>query len=161
MCARILMSIWHYDSLWLDSFKSLVTVVAHCIAGAVYLASSFYNEKPLALSSCVFVLRSMFEHFSGDSGGPLYRWYGRGKEMRAFIIGTVSRGTGCANFNQPGIFSRVKKHLKWIQNTIQDGNCKWEWSIKTLKTMLFPCSCDMYGMFLKRKNIKHLWSTDY
>ncbi len=67
----------------------------------------------------------------GDSGGPLFRWYrvgsgGRGgnsEDLRAFVIGTVSRGTGCANFNQPGIFSRVTKHLDWIRRVTRDGNC--------------------------------------
>ena len=53
----------------------------------------------------------------GDSGGPLYLWdkdKGKGrKEKRATIIGVVSRGTGCANFNKPGIFTKIQHHLKW------------------------------------------------
>ncbi len=67
----------------------------------------------------------------GDSGGPLYRWYRVGKkgdneddDIRAFVIGTVSRGTGCANFNQPGIFSRITKHLDWIKEVTQEGDCQ-------------------------------------
>ena len=63
--------------------------------------------------------------FEGDSGGPLYRWdvdNGR-KEKRAILIGIVSRGTGCANFNKPGIFTRIQHHLNWIQKIISKGNC--------------------------------------
>ena len=63
--------------------------------------------------------------FLGDSGGPLYRW-DIDKESgtkRAVLIGVVSRGEGCANFNRPGIYTRIKYHLKWIQHTIKEGNC--------------------------------------
>ena len=64
----------------------------------------------------------------GDSGGPLYLWdkdKGR-KEKRATIIGVVSRGTGCANFNKPGIFTKIQHHLKWIKKVIATGDCKKE-----------------------------------
>jgi hypothetical protein len=59
----------------------------------------------------------------GDSGGPFYQWYGSGKDKRAYIIGVVSRGTGCANFNSPGIFTRVTRHLAWIKKTSRSGDC--------------------------------------
>merc|ERR1712080_674460 len=62
----------------------------------------------------------------GDSGGPLYLWTkdkGR-SEKRATIIGVVSRGTGCANFNKPGIFTKVQHHIEWIHKIIKSGNCK-------------------------------------
>ena len=58
-------------------------------------------------------------NITGDSGGPLYRWYGH----RAYLIGVVSRGTGCAHFNHPGIFTRIIKHIDWILRKIKTGNC--------------------------------------
>lgn len=59
----------------------------------------------------------------GDSGGPLYQWFKFGKEKRAYIIGVVSRGTGCANYNSPGIFTRITSHLNWIKKNSRSGNC--------------------------------------
>ena len=59
-------------------------------------------------------------HFLGDSGGPLYTW----KDSTAYLIGVVSRGTGCAFFNHPGIFTRVSKYMRWIQRSIKSGNCQ-------------------------------------
>ena len=44
----------------------------------------------------------------GDSGGALYRWYGnRNNKNRAFAIGIVSRGHGCAGKNVANIYTRL------------------------------------------------------
>ena len=60
----------------------------------------------------------------GDSGGPLYRWYGpEGGDRRAFLIGAVSRGSGCANFNEAGIYTRVSRVLDWIKDLTAEANC--------------------------------------
>ena len=46
----------------------------------------------------------------GDSGGPLVKWQRVRKNGRmsqkAYLIGIVSRGKGCAYADQPGIYSR-------------------------------------------------------
>ena len=48
----------------------------------------------------------------GDSGGPLVTWKRTKKNgvqrQRAFLIGIVSRGSGCAYFGLPGIYTRYK-----------------------------------------------------
>ena len=78
----------------------------------------------------------------GDSGGPLYLWdkdKGR-KEKRATIIGVVSRGTGCANFNKPGIFTKIQHHLKWIKKIIATGDCKKENSYFRMEMVNFNSS---------------------
>ena len=41
-------------------------------------------------------------------------------EMRAFQIGTISRGIGCASFNSPGIFGSIKKSFSWIKETVEN-----------------------------------------
>ena len=62
----------------------------------------------------------------GDSGGPFYQWLENSKkhkDKRAYLIGVVSRGTGCANFNDPGIFTRITRHLSWIRRETKNGRC--------------------------------------
>ena len=59
---------------------------------------------------------SFFHPIQGDSGGPLWIYLGTKPETkRAFLVGIVSRGDGCANFNKPGIYTAVKQYLDWIQ----------------------------------------------
>ena len=41
------------------------------------------------------------DHSIGDSGGPLWVVLGK-KYPTAFLIGVVSRGLNCANYNAPG-----------------------------------------------------------
>ena len=73
---------------------------------------------------------------TGDSGGPLWRninkegdveaeddldfWniYVQTGTVRATQIGIVSRGEGCANFNNPGIYTNIMKMYSWIKKTI-------------------------------------------
>lgn len=58
----------------------------------------------------------------GDSGGPLFTI--DPESNAAVFIGVVSRGKGCAAHNQAGIYTRVKKKLRWIFKYITDGNCE-------------------------------------
>eukprot|EP00094_Tigriopus_californicus_P014048 TCALIF_13604-PA protein Name:"Similar to KLKB1 Plasma kallikrein (Bos taurus)" AED:0.37 eAED:0.37 QI:101/0/0.2/0.6/1/1/5/0/273 len=58
----------------------------------------------------------------GDSGGPLWKWIGK-KRPRAFAIGVVSRGKGCARKDNPGIYTRVKLYLDWIFAHAGDDKC--------------------------------------
>jgi len=56
----------------------------------------------------------------GDSGGPLFTWKGN----KAVLVGVVSRGKGCANVNQAGVYTKVTSHLDWIDQNIDSGKCK-------------------------------------
>jgi len=61
----------------------------------------------------------------GDSGGPLIRWVkarqGGKIKRKAFLIGVVSRGKGCANYNSPGIYSRISFWMPWLRQHMGDG----------------------------------------
>ena len=43
--------------------------------------------------------------------------------IKAFLVGVVSRGKGCARKNTVGIYTRVKKYLRWIQTVTKNGKC--------------------------------------
>ena len=56
-------------------------------------------------------------------GGPVWK---RRKTVvgkpKAVIVGIVSRGTGCAQ-NTPGVYTRVKKYLRWIFYITRRDKC--------------------------------------
>ncbi|XP_053212692.1 trypsin-1-like isoform X2 [Panonychus citri] len=55
----------------------------------------------------------------GDSGGPLVKFAKMKpdeKEKRAFLVGIVSNGNGCARPGYPGIYTKVSSYLSWIQS---------------------------------------------
>ena len=41
-----------------------------------------------------------------------------GDGVRATLLGVVSRGIGCAQFNSPAIYGSVSKAFDWIKDTI-------------------------------------------
>ncbi|XP_037792748.1 trypsin-1-like [Penaeus monodon] len=56
----------------------------------------------------------------GDSGGPLCVVEGN----RYYEVGVTSHGSGCADANSPGVYSRVSKFLSWILvNTADAAYC--------------------------------------
>jgi len=61
----------------------------------------------------------------GDSGGPAYRWINNvptlvGVTARGYGSGS---GTGCAELNYPGIYTRVSMVREWIDEHVADGMC--------------------------------------
>ncbi len=71
----------------------------------------------------------IFILFKGDSGGPLLTADGRD-----IIIGSISSGNGCAQWNFPGIYAKVHTDntLNWIREMIQ------EWSPDSLVPTVGP-----------------------
>ena len=61
------------------------------------------------------------------TGGPLWKWmpmkFGKRIEKRAFIVGIVSRGLGCARKDSPGVYTRTKKYIKWMYKYIKKHSC--------------------------------------
>ena len=42
---------------------------------------------------------------------------------KATVIGVVSRGDDCASFNSPGVYTKIRPHLDWINDHIAEYNC--------------------------------------
>ncbi|XP_059088191.1 uncharacterized protein LOC131884431 isoform X1 [Tigriopus californicus] len=61
----------------------------------------------------------------GDSGGPMWiKAKRRGDQtVKVIQIGVVARGEGCAKRGSPGVYTRVKSVIEWIQYEAQDGRC--------------------------------------
>ncbi|XP_023329707.1 uncharacterized protein LOC111702294 [Eurytemora carolleeae] len=58
----------------------------------------------------------------GDSGGPLIRNVPVNDRVRATQVGVVARGSGCARFNRPGIYTRVTRIYDWLKKTILENS---------------------------------------
>ena len=63
---------------------------------------------------------SLQDSCQGDSGGPYYvhEKDNQGRD-RVVIIAMVSRGNGCAERNEPGKATRIRKFLKWIKEVVK------------------------------------------
>ncbi|MEL6830054.1 MAG: serine protease, partial [Pseudomonadota bacterium] len=51
----------------------------------------------------------------GDSGGPMA---GLDVQGRAYQLGVVSYGWGCAEASKPGVYTRVSHHADWIRSVV-------------------------------------------
>ncbi|KAK1869205.1 hypothetical protein I4F81_011686 [Pyropia yezoensis] len=63
---------------------------------------------------------------AGDSGGPLYQTVTRvvaGMEVPSTVqVGVTSCGDGCANVDQPGVYTLVAPHTDWIEGVMASGS---------------------------------------
>lgn len=69
----------------------------------------------------------------GDSGGPLICANHPNRTTQWYVYGVTSYGEGCGQKSKYGIYTDVRKYLKWIYRTI-GRNCScskkwWQWSI--------------------------------
>ena len=56
----------------------------------------------------------------GDSGSSLWKWIDD-KDGKSYpvLVGIVSRGLGCSRYNEPGVYTKVKEYISWIQNVMK------------------------------------------
>ncbi|CAF5124175.1 unnamed protein product, partial [Rotaria sp. Silwood1] len=68
----------------------------------------------------------------GDSGGPIHQWLGDHWEQ----VGIVSFGKGCAEPENPGIYTRLSVYHDWIQSNMNGINSTTFSSTQETSTMI-------------------------
>ena len=52
----------------------------------------------------------------------MWTWVGEGENKRAVLVGIVSRGSGCARKDSPGVYTKVSAYKNWINSKIRRLN---------------------------------------
>lgn len=97
-----------------DLKMSVVKIISHEQCKQPHYYGSEINYKMLCAADPEWKTDSC----SGDSGGPLIC----NIDGRPTLSGIVSWGSGCAEKNKPGVYTRVSYFLNWIQSHIGEEN---------------------------------------
>ncbi|XP_063593335.1 trypsin-1-like [Penaeus indicus] len=81
------------------------------------LAPNCWGQPVTARMLCAGYKKGGKDTCQGDSGGPLCVVEGN----RYYEVGVTSHGSGCADANSPGVYSRVSKFLPWIKANTADA----------------------------------------
>lgn len=63
-----------------------------------------------------FLYDHLIHHLQGDSGGPMSVARSDGRYM---LSGVISWGIGCAERNQPGVYTRISEFRDWVNQILQ------------------------------------------
>merc|ERR1712198_606826 len=79
-------------------------------------ANFLYQEMVTETMTCAGFMDGGVDGCQGDSGGPLVKIV----DGKATLLGVVSWGIGCAQPNNPGIYTNVAYELDWIREHIKN-----------------------------------------
>ncbi|XP_050679198.1 serine proteinase stubble-like isoform X2 [Leptidea sinapis] len=93
-----------------------VPVINNTACEAMYQAAG-YNEHIPNIFICAGWKKGGSDSCEGDSGGPMV--IERTRDNRYVLGGIISWGIGCAEPNQPGVYTRISEFRDWINQILQ------------------------------------------
>ncbi|XP_062528690.1 serine proteinase stubble isoform X2 [Bombyx mori] len=93
-----------------------VPVINNTACEAMYQAAG-YNEHIPNIFICAGRTKGGTDSCEGDSGGPMV--VRRDRDDRFVLGGIISWGIGCAEPNQPGVYTRISEFRDWINQILQ------------------------------------------
>lgn len=92
-----------------------VPVINNTACEAMYQAAG-YNEHIPNIFICAGRSKGGADSCEGDSGGPMV--VRRERDDRFVLGGIISWGIGCAEPNQPGVYTRISEFRDWINQIL-------------------------------------------
>lgn len=92
-----------------------VPVINNTVCESMYRAAGYIEHIP-HIFICAGWRRGGFDSCEGDSGGPMVI---QRPDKRFLLAGVISWGIGCAEPNQPGVYTRISEFRDWINQILQ------------------------------------------
>ncbi|EDV35939.2 uncharacterized protein Dana_GF12723 [Drosophila ananassae] len=93
-----------------------VPVINNTICESMYRAAGYIEHIP-HIFICAGWKKGGYDSCEGDSGGPMVLQ--RESDKRFQLGGVISWGIGCAEANQPGVYTRISEFRDWINQILQ------------------------------------------
>ncbi|XP_053661709.1 mucin-5AC [Anopheles marshallii] len=92
-----------------------VPVIENKICETMYRSAGYIEHIP-HIFICAGWKKGGYDSCEGDSGGPMVI---QRSDKRFLLAGVISWGIGCAEPNQPGVYTRISEFRDWINQILQ------------------------------------------
>ncbi|CAB3380587.1 Hypothetical predicted protein [Cloeon dipterum] len=92
-----------------------VPVLENAVCETMYRSAGYIEHIP-NIFICAGWKKGGFDSCEGDSGGPMVI---QREDKRWTLAGVISWGIGCAEPNQPGVYTRISHFKDWISQILQ------------------------------------------
>ncbi len=89
-----------------------ISIQIHVLQDHYYFLLQIYGQEKVSNGMfCAGDLEGQIDACQGDSGGPAIAQV----QGRMTLFGITSWGYGCGRPNKPGVYTKVREYVKWIQ----------------------------------------------
>jgi len=92
-----------------------VPVINNTLCEGMYRNAGYIEHIP-HIFICAGYRKGGYDSCEGDSGGPMVI---QREDKRFLLAGVISWGIGCAEPNQPGVYTRISEFREWINQILQ------------------------------------------